>query len=258
MAKAARLGGLKTMSLYGPPGTPEGRSKGGRVSWSRRKNNPDLWKKYTNSFKNPRESKYLAEFIGIMLGDGGLSENQCTIYLNSETDKDYAKYVVNLMTKLFGAKPAVYKSDKEKLLRLVLSGVNLIKILKSKGLKVGNKIKNASKVPRWIYLNTEYTKLCIRGLVDTDGCFAIHKYSVKGKKYTYIKLCFTSGSILLLNFVNDSLKNLGYTPKLFSNLNVWLYNQSEVKRYLREIGTRNRKLGVRMLERGPDGKAPVC
>ena len=63
---------------------------------------------------------------------------------------------------------------------------------------------------------------------------------------------------MLLNFVNDSLKNLGYTPKLFSNLNVWLYNQSEVKRYLREIGTRNRKLGVRMLERGPDGKAPVC
>lgn len=35
--KAAELGGLKTMSLYGPPGTPEGRSKGGRVSWLRRK-----------------------------------------------------------------------------------------------------------------------------------------------------------------------------------------------------------------------------
>lgn len=258
IAKAARLGGIRRMLLYGPPGTPDGRSKGGKVSWLKRKGNLDLWKKYTNSFKNPRESRYLAEFVGIMLGDGNLSEYQCTVYLNSETDKEYAMYVKKLIIRLFGSEPAIYKSRKAKMLRVVLSGVNLIKILKSKGLLVGNKIKLGSQVPEWVYSKPEYIKACIRGLIDTDGCFAIHRYKVRSKKYVYIKICFSNKARPLLDYVYEELRKLGYSPKRFLNLKIWLYNQSEVRRYLQEIGTRNRKLGVRMLERGPDGKAAVC
>src|SRR5476651_363723 len=52
---SARLGGNKTYQLYGAVGTKEGRSKGGKVSWLRRKENPKLLEKYTNNFLHPQE-----------------------------------------------------------------------------------------------------------------------------------------------------------------------------------------------------------
>lgn len=43
--KGAKAGGLKRLKMYGPPGTLEGRKKGGRISQLKRKIHPE-W--YTN------------------------------------------------------------------------------------------------------------------------------------------------------------------------------------------------------------------
>ena len=63
----------------------------------------------------PKKSEDLAEFIGIMLGDGGLTHFQCTIYLNSQKERSYAKYIKNLIKKLFGYTVKIHKKENEKL-----------------------------------------------------------------------------------------------------------------------------------------------
>mgnify|MGYP001558621480 CR=1 FL=1 len=257
--RAARLGGKRTFELYGLLGTKESRSKGGKSSWLKRKNNPELWNKYTNTILRPEESVDLAEFIGIMLGDGGMTRFQCVIYLNSDTDQEFAHYVCDLVEKLFGLKAAIYKSKREKVWRVSISGVNLVEYLKLKGLSIGNKVHLQVEVPPWIWAKSEYIKACIRGLIDTDGCFALHRYKVNGTQYCYPKICFTNRSEPILDFVDKGLKQLGFNPKRTFMYEVWLHRHSEARKYLEEIGTRNYRPNVKkILEGGPDGKAQVC
>lgn len=247
ISKAAQLGGKRTFELYGLLGTKESRSKGGISSWLKRKNNPELWKKYTNPIKRPAESTDLAEFIGIMLGDGGLTHFQCSIYLNSETDQEFAYYITNLVKKLFGIEPKIYIHKKHKVWRVSISGVNLVEYLTSKGLYLGNKVHLQVGVPDWISTKEGYMRACIRGLVDTDGCFTIHRYRVKNKVYAYPKLAFSNRSEPILQFVYQGLKQLGFNPKRTFEYGVWLHNQQEVRRYLQEIGTRNYKPSVKKI-----------
>ena len=123
--KAAKLGGKRRYELYGLLGDLKTRSKGGKSSWLKRKNHPELWNKYTTPITEPKESVDLAEFIGIMLGDGGLTHFQCSIYLHSEIDKEFAYYVKNLANKLFGIMPKIYIHRHHKVLRVSVSSVNL-------------------------------------------------------------------------------------------------------------------------------------
>lgn len=239
--RAARLGGKKTYALYGLMGTRESRVKGGVMSWCSRKKDPELLKKYLKSFNHPVHSEYLAELVGILLGDGGLTFNQCVIYLNSETDKEYAGYVRDLMQRLFGLTPKIYPRRVYKVLRVSISGVNLIKYLTSIGLNIGNKVKLQVGVPSWIWEDMRYVKACIRGLIDTDGCFVKHKYKVNGNNYIYYKIAFSNRSLPLLAFVFKGLKHLGYTPRMPWKYQVWLHQSLEVRKYLREIGTSNYK-----------------
>lgn len=255
----AKKGGKRRCELYGPPGTKEGRSKGGKESWLKRQNDPDLWKKYTKQIIQPQKSANLAEFVGIMLGDGGMTNFQCVIYLNSEIDKDYANYVSELILKLFNIKPSIYKHKKHKVLRVSVAGVNLVKYLTLNGLSVGNKVHLQVGVPEWIWSKPEYIKACVRGLIDTDGSFIIHRYKVKGKKYSYPKISFSNKSEPLLDFVYKGLKSVGFNPKRSCKFEVWIHRQDEVIRYLREIGPGNLKPTVKnIMEGGPDGKAMVC
>lgn len=244
--EAARLGGRRTFELYGLLGTKESRSKGGKSSWDKRKNNPELWVKYTRSIIEPEESEDLAEFIGIMLGDGGLTHFQCTVYLNSETDQEFAYYTRNLVNKLFGIMPRIYIHKKHKVWRVSISSVNLVKYLTAKGLSLGDKVRIQVGVPSWVQANPKYIKACIRGLIDTDGSFIVHRYKIKGKEYSYPRLSFSNRSEPLLNFIYKELRRLGFNPKSQKNA-VCLYSQDEVKRYLELIGVNNYRPNVESL-----------
>lgn len=239
--KAANLGGIKRIKLYGNFGTQESRSKGGIMSALKRKTDPELWKKYTNSFNIPKKSEELAEFIGIMLGDGGLTYFQCTIYINSLTEQEYAKYIKNMIKRLFNYEININKKKKENVLILGISGVNIVKYLKGIGLSLGNKVKLQVGVPDWIWEKDVYIKACLRGLIDTDGCFFQHRYTINKKEYQYYKMCFSNKSEPLLDFVKKGLEKLGFHPKRTYISDVWLHNQNEVKKYLKEIKTHNIK-----------------
>ena len=192
----------------------------------------------------PVLSPDLAEFIGIMLGDGGLTDFQCTVYLNSETDQYFAYYVRELVLKLFGLTPKIYVHRKHKVWRVSISSVSLVKYLISRGLTTGSKVDLQAAVPDWIWLNTDYIKSCVRGLIDTDGSFVIHKYKVRQKEYSYAKISFTNRSKPLIDFVYQALNKLGFNPKKSYKDQVWLHRQGEVRKYLEEIGVNNYRPNV--------------
>lgn len=234
----ARRGALARYARYGNPGTPGGRQKGGHRSMLKRLGN-------FKPFCKPLPSDDLAEFVGILLGDGSIWKNQWTITLNSEVDKVYSKFVYYLIKRIFRFTPSVYKRKDSQALVICGSGKKSIDYFLSIGLKIGNKVKQQVGVPKWILKNRKYSLACLRGLMDTDGGIFLHNYRVGGKSYTYKKICFSNRSLPILNFVCDVLRNHNFTPKLVAkveNKKVWLYNKDEVEQYLRVVGTHNSRL----------------
>lgn len=239
-----RIGGNAYFRLYGSPATPEGRSKGGKkaIETLQKKGIFPMRNKF--HFSNNYNLE-LAEFVGIMLGDGGITNDQCTITLNGEADADYIKYVLHLGKNIIGEQGGVYKDKHSKAKRIYYTGVNLVRYLKSIGLKVGNKVTLQVSVPSWVNDNIYYKIACLRGLVDTDGCLFIHKYKVNGKEYKYTNLGFANQSVPLIKFTHKTLLDLGFSAKTTSYLGkhrVWLYNRAEVQKYLRVVGSNNTRI----------------
>lgn len=242
--KGASLGGKTTFLRHGPLGDVESRRKGGLASWQKRKADPALLEKYTKQFTVPPFSSELAEFVGIMLGDGGMTKYQVTITLHKSLDKDFITYVKKLCKTLFGVAPKVYDHTNpinKNVQTICFSGVNIVSFLVSIGLVIGNKVRQQARVPEWILGDNDYKMACLRGLVDTDGCIFTHKYRVGGKEYAYKKIAFTNRSLPLLQFVHGTCLSLGMRPFMMSDVDVRLTSKRDVSRYMQIVGTNNPK-----------------
>lgn len=239
-----RKGGLACYRKYGSPATEEGMRKGGAKTLAILRKRGIIPPVRFYTFPS-RLNTGLAEFVGLTLGDGGITSGQLCITLNSEKDTELTKFVINLGERLFGEKPRILKERRCKAFRIYYNGESLVKYLLKIGLKTGNKVKQQVDVPEWIKRSDKFRISCLRGLMDTDGGVFVHKYKVNGKLYSYKKICFSNHSLPLLNFVHQTLKRAGLNPKLITNIEnkkVWLYNSNEVRSYLKLIGTRNPRL----------------
>lgn len=243
VSSAARIGGGARFKKYGLFATEVGRRKGGRKALQFLRNKgliPD--RKFYN---HPTKSVLLAEFVGIMLGDGGITPAQCAITLNSEADAMYIPFVANLGNQLFGFAPGIYKRTTEKATIIYYNGIDLTEYFMRIGLKIGNKVKQQVGIPKWVLSKREYELACLRGLMDTDGGAFFHEYKVNGKSYKYLKIGFTNKSIPLIKFVFNTLYQLDLSPKLRDELaikKVWLYNSKKVERYFQLVGSHNERL----------------
>ncbi len=242
-SKGARKGGLASYKKQGGIiGDPKFREQKWREWWENvgrfQKRKIFLRKPITK----PQKSLLLAEFVGIMLGDGGISKRQITITLNSETENQYIIYVGNLMERLFGVKPSVLKDKKFLAVDLIISRTELVDFCRDIGLKIGNKVKQKADVPSWIKKNSNFMKSCVRGLIDTDGSFFTHQYRSGGKLYRYKKIDFSSCSGPLLNSVFIFLKKSGLRPRITRNgKKLRIESIDTVGKYMKIIGTSNLK-----------------
>ncbi|PIP19289.1 MAG: hypothetical protein COX41_03685 [Candidatus Omnitrophica bacterium CG23_combo_of_CG06-09_8_20_14_all_41_10] len=187
--KFARKGAVRRYQIYGSLGTPEGRKRGGVTSQKLFRLNPEYAKSLgiimRKNIREPKPSIELAEFIGIMLGDGGMTNYQINVTFNTKTDNEYGTYIRSLIKRLFNISASLAATDSDNADRIVASGINLVEFLIAKGLKIGNKVKNRVNVPRWVLNNRNYSIACLRGLVDTDGSFYHYNHRVYNKKYLY-------------------------------------------------------------------------
>lgn len=242
--KASKIGGRRYVELYGSPGTLEGRRKGGIITQKKFRSDPTFAKRIgfilRKEIKCPKKSPALAEFIGIMLGDGGVHNNyQISISFNYKEDLKYAHYIQKLIAKLFCVSSTVTIREKHGSGDIVVSSKNLVEFLCQHGIKKGNKIAGKIDIPKWIWSSEEYKIACLRGLVDTDGGLYYHRYVVNGKEYVYLKMCFTSYSPPLLKSATTILEDLGLSPKNTAKNRAYLYSSLQLHRYFRKVGTSN-------------------
>lgn len=237
-----------------------GAIRGGRASYKkygyvggdpnfRKKKWYEWWQKEgkfkTNSITSPlpinRPSKSvdLAEFVGIVLGDGGITKKQVTITVHRVDDKKYVEYIKKLVKKIFLVNPACY--TRENVVNIVISRSELVKILLKMGLCVGNKVRNQVDVPLWIKNSNKFSRACLRGLFDTDGCFYVDKHKYKDRLYLNCGINFTNRSLPLLGFFKFNLIKLKLSPTQKTDFSVFLRKEEEILSYFKIIGSSNPK-----------------
>jgi len=242
--KGAKRGAVKRNKLYGNPGTPEGRRKGGLITVNKFSKNICYAKRkgfiVRKEIRCPPQSALLAEFIGIMLGDGSINKNQAKVTLSSKTDRGYAYFIQRIIKKLFNIKsPIAFRAKNT--IEIMIYSRNAVDFLVQCGLKTGNKVSNQIDVPRWIFNKGSFIKACLRGLIDTDGGIYFHDHVTKGIKYKNIGLCFTNRSLPLLNSANQMFLMLGLSAKSDKIRHVSLYGISNLDKYMSIIGSNNIK-----------------
>lgn len=244
MNKISKAGGYARFVKYGRVSIEEDKRK---EKWRQWWESIGQYKKPSVGFqilikiKIPKKSKLLAEFVGVMLGDGGVNRYHTSVTLSSE-EKLYILYVSNMIRNLFGVTPKVYQLKGTKAVRIAVNRKQLVDFCQDIGLVLGNKVRQQVDVPTWIKQNKTFAKECLRGLVDTDGCFYNNSYYVKGKKYSYFKIVFTNSSLPLILFVYESLSKMGIRSSVQRNRKeVRIVESKAVLKYIEKVGTNNFK-----------------
>lgn len=254
--RAARLGGQRRVELFGNPGTPEGRSMGGKRTWQRLRANPELAKRskliQRVQILKPPYGNDLAEFVGICLGDGHITSRQLLVYLNARDDYHYVIYVSQLIRKLFGLRVSL--SRKTGVIVVYISSASVCEFMKHRGLHWGNKVRQQVNVPHWIQKDLEYANACLRALIDTDGCYYVDHHLINGRDYFHQGLNFTNRSIPLLDFVSSTMVRNGLRPTQNTKYSVVLRIGVDIDKYMRSIGTSNAKIWRKYAKYKCDGE----
>lgn len=194
---------------------------------------PELKLKYCNKRSDvvlPVQSAHLAEFLGIMLGDGHVARYQTFVTLGSK-EFPYVQYVQALMQNLFKVKATI--AFKKSGYHDIYIGSTLITAwLKEQGL-VSNKVRAQVGVPVWILSEEDYMRSFVRGFFDTDGSVYSLRFGVQ--------ISITNKSVPLLLALQEMLRKLGYRVSEASAYRIYITRRKDVERFFTEIAPANVK-----------------
>ena len=154
------------------------------------------------------ESEQLAEFFGILTGDGYMNcYNKCEYVIeiagNKLLDKPYLfEYVASIIKDLFGVFPCLIERKDQNSIYLRIRSKAIYEYLLTKNFKSGR--KEQIKIPNWVLKNERFLNYFIRGFFDTDGCISIK--NKEGGKYPTLSL--SSKSYPLVNQLNRQITSL--------------------------------------------------
>ena len=241
-SNGSSAGGIAVYKKYGyVGGDPEYRKKKWYEWWEREgKFNPN---KYfvVKEIAIPQKNAELAEFVGILLGDGNLTKKQVTITLNRFDDRYYLPRVKNLIQGLFAVNPSISERKEENVANIIVSRTKLVQFFVRMGLYIGSKVKHQVDVPSWIKKSIKFAKSCLRGLFDTDGCFYVDEHHYKNKIYYNCAMNFSNRSLPILFFFKTKLEQLGFHPTHNTKFSLSLRREDEIIKYFQIIGSSNPK-----------------
>lgn len=239
-SSAGKQGAAASYGKHGNFGTPEGRRKGGINSYQ---NNKDKSVSIftQNAITEPARDEQLAEFIGILIGDGCLTKYQVAIASNTTADHEYIQFIASLICDLFDITPSFSVKEAENCTSTFVSSIKLVRFLHEQGVIIGHKLRQNLDIPTWILENELYAIACLRGIFDTDGGIFLERHNINGKLYCYPRLSFVSMSYQLRLSIDEVLTNLDFSSKIRNNRSVNLEKRSDINRYFELIGSSNPK-----------------
>jgi len=200
----------------------------------------------------PNKNEKLAEFIGIMLGDGNIFVNkdvaQVRIAGDSRIEKEYMiNFIRSLIIDLFKITPrTLYHKTKNEIF-IAIENRSLVEFLLSIGLVNGNKINSQISIPSWIRKDKLLLKACLRGLIDTDGSV----FRMSRKDFDNPRISFKNNNRKLLDDARNSLIELGFHPSKIIINQIFISRLNDVKVFEETIGFNNIKHKIRLNQIAP-------
>ncbi len=178
----------------------------------------------------------MAEFLGILYGDGCLGSDNYVVAVSGDSIADllyHKNHVASLMKELFDLNPRFKFEKGVQEMHTILSSKILHEyISRTFSFPIGKK-KGRMHIPKQIYEKDEYKKAFLRGLFDTDG--GIHKHHEKSAQ-----VHFTSADPVFLKEVFDLYKSLGFNVRTTAE-DLEFFSREEITQFFSKIKPANPK-----------------
>ena len=159
------------------------------------------------------KSATLAYIIGVALGDGNLScPNGRATRLRVTCDNKYPnviKEIRNALVEIFPSNRVAIVTNRKGTCIDISVYSNKLNFIMPWQVGMGTKIIQQTHVPNWILNNSEFSKACLKGLIQTDGSI----YYDRG----YIMINFTNLIKPLIDDVYTMIEELKFKPKLYQS-----------------------------------------
>lgn len=178
-------------------------------------------------------SEELAEFLGVLAGDGHVNKVKFGVSVCADKDLDthyLKKHYPALVNGLFCIR--IRHNVQNNVLRAWIHSKQLVIYLEKLGVPIGKKLGNL-RIPKLVRTELRFVKAYIRGLFDTDGSFYQHHKSDAA-------ICITSYDKIFLEEVKRALQQTGFSPSV-SGRNLFLYSKKDVAKFFVEIKPANQK-----------------
>ena len=206
---------------------------------------------------NDKITPELAEFLGIMVGDGNIyiskDENRYRLIICGHLKNDYIYlniYVKRLVDKLFNKPISKWVFRNKNSFAISVNSKGVIKLLVSLGLKVGKKSQIAT-IPICVLKsrNKKIKASFLRGIADTDFSVAFHKGASR-IEHTYPIITGATSSKNLAFQIKKLLKefkintniNIRRNTKGFSKVPqyyLYIYGEQNLEKWMKFIGFSN-------------------
>jgi DNA-binding transcriptional regulator WhiA len=188
-----------------------------------------------NSIRKTKTSENVAEFLGLLAGDGHINSNtfEVSVTLNAKSDKRYVERVLYLIKSLFGLSARTYAQPNYGKIKCYVYSKQLVHMLHKRfSVPVGKK-KGSLRIPKNILSNDRLLAAYLRGLFDTDG--SIHRHNKNSAM-----LGFASADINFLTDIHKGMKKLGYTAYK-GKRNVYIYRKEQISKFFTQVKPSNLK-----------------
>lgn len=198
--------------------------------------------------KIPFKSNKLAEFFGVLAGDGYLIErdriHKIGITLNLTEDEDYVRYIVTLVKHLFNINPTIQIREKTHRCDILIHSKAIAQFIMFLNFPNGTK-KGKLKIPLWILKRQSYIRKFLRGLMDTDGSlFFAKRGTYKLNQYPVMEIKMHDKQFI--NQLDKALKLVGFKGVRLKN-KIQFNGRRWLEKWVREIGLKNLNLISRYL-----------
>lgn len=188
--------------------------------------------KIPNGYLPIEHCEELAEYIGVILGDGNISKFPRTerlILTGNSNNQGFIKRYAEITQTLFHKKPCVSKLNSSNATRIAFYQKEISNRL---GIPCGSRKNLDYTVPKWILKKDGYLVAFLKGLFEAEGSLSIHLPTC-----TY-NFQFRNNNKSLLSAVKDGLIHLGYHPEVRTN-STRLRKRGEVEKFRNLIKFRN-------------------
>ena len=166
-----------------------------------------------------------------MLGDGCIEKfkrtDKLTISFN-RNEVEHIKHTALLIERVFGKIPTTRKRKISHCDDLYFYQKNISSRI---DFPYSPKITKPLIIPNWIKRNKEFTRVCLKGMFETDGNFNIDD------KYKTCVVSFSNRCMTLLDDLYQVLKKLKYNPQR-RKIDVRLAKRIEVMKFINWINYR--------------------